>query len=155
MRPACLPSPALGLADPNVNVRRNAEETEHARVETELLFQDACAVCEQRALDRRACEAAAARKPERGEQMRHRRLFLVLGVGKVLDEHVFRTSVGTYRAPPELTMGWSMNTATASRRPSGAPDGNAIHLIVLSHDSCEEGVQAYARSDANSARDSR
>src|SRR5262249_41206492 len=88
VNPDRLPPPALLLAEPEMDVRRDADEPEHSRVEAELLLEYARPVCEQRLLDRLARETAAASKLERSEQWRRRRLFPFRGIGEVLDEHV-------------------------------------------------------------------
>src|SRR6266542_4362161 len=88
MNPARLSAPALLLAESEMDIRRDADETEHARVEAELLLEHARAVREQRLLDRLAREPATAGKLERREQWRGRRLFPFRGIGEVLDEHV-------------------------------------------------------------------
>src|SRR5262249_39480806 len=62
--PARLSSPALGLAETKMNVRWNADETEHSRVDAEILFEHARAVREQRPLDRLARQPAAMWKLE-------------------------------------------------------------------------------------------
>src|SRR5262249_28785865 len=65
--PARLSPPALGLAEPKMDIRRDTDETEHSRVQTELFLEDARAVREQRVLDRFARQPGAAGKLQGGE----------------------------------------------------------------------------------------
>src|SRR5437016_14677396 len=90
MSPAGLSSPALGLAESKMDIRRDADETEHPRVEAELLLQHARAVREQCPLDRLARQPAATGKLEGRQQWRRRWLFAILGIREVFDEHVLR-----------------------------------------------------------------
>src|SRR5215471_17659871 len=84
VHPDRLSPPALFLAEPEMDIRRDADETEHSRVEAKLLLEHARPVCEQRLLDRLARESAATSKLERREQWRGRWLFPLRGVGEVL-----------------------------------------------------------------------
>ena len=88
MGPARLSPPALGLTEPKVDIRRDANEAEHARVEAELLLEHAGAVGEQRLLDRLPRHSTTTRKLERGEEWRWLHLLPFAGIGKILDEHI-------------------------------------------------------------------
>src|SRR4029453_6204324 len=48
VRPECLAPPAVDLAHPHVHIRRDADQAEAARIEAELLVENAGAVREQR-----------------------------------------------------------------------------------------------------------
>src|SRR5262252_1108553 len=75
--PARLSPPALGLAEPKMDIRRDTDETEHSRVQTELFLEDARAVREQRVLDRFARQPVAAGKLESREQRRCRQRLVI------------------------------------------------------------------------------
>ena len=64
MSPGRLAPPALRLAEPKMDIRRDADETEDTRVEAEFLLEHAGPVHEQRLLDRDARQAAAARESQ-------------------------------------------------------------------------------------------
>src|SRR5437660_11818139 len=77
VNPARLSSPALFLAEPEMDVRRDADETEHPRVEAELFLEHARPVREQCPLDRLARQPAATGKLDGRQQWRRRWLFAV------------------------------------------------------------------------------
>src|SRR5262245_9062555 len=68
--PASLSPPAQSLAEPKMDIRRDTDETEYSRIETELFLEDTRAVREQRVLDRFARQPAAAGKLQSREQRR-------------------------------------------------------------------------------------
>ena len=86
VRPAV--GPSLPPHRPNVDIRRDADQAEDARIEAELLFENAGTVHEQRLLDGDARQAPATREPEALHELRRRRCLTVCGIGEVLDEHV-------------------------------------------------------------------
>jgi hypothetical protein len=59
----------LTLAEPKMDVRRDADESEAHGIEAELLLEDASTVSEQGLLDRDAREPAPAREPQYAEQL--------------------------------------------------------------------------------------
>src|SRR5262245_54342875 len=70
VRPARLSPPALGLAEPKMDIRRDTDETEQSRVQAEFLLEDSRAVREQCVLDRFARQPPAGGKLEGREQRR-------------------------------------------------------------------------------------
>src|SRR5262245_60059222 len=83
----CRP-PALGLAEPDVDIRGDAHQTEDARIESQVPFEEAGAVYEQRLLDGDARQASATRESQALQKLRRRWEFTFHGIWKVLDEHV-------------------------------------------------------------------
>ena len=88
MGPEGLAPPALRLAEPKMDVGRNAHETEDPRIEAQVLFHHFGAVSEQGLLDRDAREPATARESQDPEKLRRRRLVSLLRIGKVLDQDI-------------------------------------------------------------------
>src|SRR5689334_25213111 len=88
MSPERLAAPAFDLAEPDVDIGWDAHEAEQARVEAELLFDNAGTMQEQRLLDRDTRQAAATRKAKALHQLRRRRCLAVCRIGEILDQYV-------------------------------------------------------------------
>jgi hypothetical protein len=102
VKPTGLSPPALLLAESEMDIRRDADETEHSRVEAELLLDDTCPVRQQRLLDCLACESAAAGK---------------------LEEPAFRTRMASFESCIAFDLGNSNSRTERDRDGLDVPSG--------------------------------